>query len=223
MRHPARSVTIKGPGFRNDLDVRRVWLCPTCGQTQRLTQDFTSARCGCVRDGMPMKLAEEPRSPRIALRADARAVIDRIQAGEVIPRLVSALTPGRSNDGESGGMGNEFDDEGNRRSSRRPERQDSDRPPRDESRLPRDETRADANSSQEATPREEERVAEMEPSRKATRTIEPVAVETSVAELFVAVPDTQRETPPTSAEPVSKPASQSNDDVDDFAAGIHDD
>ncbi len=162
-----------------------------------------------------MKLSEEPRSPRIALRADARAVIERIQAGEFIPRLVSALTPGRSNEGESGGMGNEFDEEGNRRTSRRPERQESDRPPRDESRPPRDEMRSDANSPREEAPYATEPVAEREPRREATRAIEPVADQPVVADVSVAVP----ETPTTSAEP----APQSPADVDDFAAGIHDD
>lgn len=158
-----------------------------------------------------MKLAEEPRSPRIALRTDARAVIDRIQAGEVIPRLVSALTPGRSNDGESGGMGNDFDEEGNRRSSRRPERQESERPPQDESRLPR----------------EEQRVAEVEPSRESKRIADPVADQTAVAEVSRAASPLQPLTPPISAEPVSAPVtapiSPPNADVDDFAAGIHDD
>ena len=166
---------------------------------------------------MAMKLAEEPRSPRIALRADVRAVIERIQAGEVIPRLVSALTPGRSNEGESGGMGNDFDEEGNRRTPRRPERQESERPPRDEQQPARNEKRGDANSSPEAAPWDESRVAEVEPNQESMRTIK------AVAEASVVVPEPQPETLPTTAAPASVPAVQADADVDDFAAGIHDD
>ena len=168
---------------------------------------------------MAMKLAKEPRSPRIALRADVRAVIERIQAGEVIPRLVSALTPGRSNEGESGGMGNDFDEEGNRRTPRRPERQESERPPRDEQQPARNEKRGDANSSPEAAPWDESRVAEDKPTRESTQTAEHVADQTVAAEASVAVPETL----PTSATPFSAPSTPSTANVDDFAAGIHDD
>ena len=128
------SIIIKGPGLRNDLDVRRVWRCPACGQTQRLTQDITSARCRCVRDGVSMKLVEEPRSPRVALRAEVRAVIDRLQAGEVIPRLVSAIDESAVGDHGCG----------ERRPPRQPYRPESARPERPqeprESTQPRDET-----------------------------------------------------------------------------------
>ena len=118
------SIIIKGPGLRNDLDVRRVWRCPACGQTQRLTQDITSAHCRCVRDGVSMKLVEEPRSPRIALRAEVRSIIDRLLAGEEIPRLVSAIG-GDHSGGELVGEGG-----GDRRPLRKPQRQESPRPER---------------------------------------------------------------------------------------------
>jgi len=74
-----------------------------------------------------MKLVEEPRSPRLALRAEVRAVIDRLQAGEVIPRRVSVLAADRSDEGiarENGG--------GNRRPPRQPYRPESNRPDRRE-------------------------------------------------------------------------------------------
>lgn len=162
---------------------------------------------------MPMKLAEEPRSPRIALRADARTVIDRLLAGEVIPRLVSALAPGRSNDGEPGSTGNEFDENGDRRSPRRPERQDSDRPLGDE-------TSGETNSPREIAPREDRIAAEMEPNREPKQTPEPVASQAAVAQTSVATPVTP---PPTSTAPVTAPTALVTADVDDFAAGIHDD
>src|SRR5439155_10295624 len=84
------------------------------------------------REGVPMKLVEEPRSPRLALRAEVRAVIDRLQAGEVIPRRVSVLTADRRSDegiaGENGGV----PPGSNRRPPRQVYRQESNRPDRRE-------------------------------------------------------------------------------------------
>lgn len=89
---------MKGPGLRIDVDVRRVWRCPVCGQSQRLGLDFTAPRCPCVRDGVPMKLAEAQRPGRLALRPELRSMLDRIQAGEEFPRLTSLV----SSDSEGG-------------------------------------------------------------------------------------------------------------------------
>ena len=83
---------MKGPGLRIEIDVRRVWRCPTCGQNQRWPTDITAPRCFCVRDGVPMKLAEGQRSGRLYLRPELRSVVDRIQGGEEIPRLMSPIT-----------------------------------------------------------------------------------------------------------------------------------
>ena len=226
-----RSSIIKGPGFRNDLDVRRVWQCPACGLTQRLMQDVTSARCGCVRDGVPMKLAEEPRSPRIALRADARAVIDRIQAGEVIPRLFSALGTSRSSDGESVDTADDFDEEGNRRSTRRPERQEADRPPRQENDRPprqdsdrpaRGEKRNPSNGPRDSGPRTDRRDAQPEVNLESSTTAEPVIVpvEAIHGSAPVAVPPAEVTASPTNQN--STPIVAANDDHDDFAAGLDD-
>jgi hypothetical protein len=60
--------------------------------------DVTAPRCPCVRDGVPMKLAEGRRPGRVELRAEPRALIDRIQAGEEIPRL-TPLISGESDGG----------------------------------------------------------------------------------------------------------------------------
>ena len=147
-----------------------------------------------------MKLAEEPRSPRIALRADVRAVIDRIQAGEVIPRIVSALTPNGSQGRDSGDMANEFDESGDRRSPRRPQQQDSNRPARDDE-------RSEVQPPRDESPREEPRVAEPEREQLPEPIAQPVA-----------------EAAPVSAtQPASAPVAMPTADVDDFAAGIHDD
>ena len=112
---------MKGPGLRIDVDVRRAWLCPVCGQGQRLTMDITAPRCLCVRDGVPMKLAEGQRPGRLALRLELRSMLDRIQGGEEFPRLASPL------DSESDGGSK------SRNRSPRPERSGgyADRPPRE--------------------------------------------------------------------------------------------
>ena len=84
--------TMKGPGLRIEIDVRRAWRCPTCGQNQRWPTDITAPRCFCVRDGVPMKLAEGQRAGRLDLRPELRSVLDRIQGGEEIPRLMSPIS-----------------------------------------------------------------------------------------------------------------------------------
>lgn len=47
---------MKGPGFRHDLDVRRVWLCPQCQRQRKLPGDLTTVTCVC---GQPMRLISE--------------------------------------------------------------------------------------------------------------------------------------------------------------------
>ena len=123
---------MKGPGLRIDVDVRRAWRCPVCGQAQRLTMDITAPRCSCVRDGVPMKLAEGQRPGRLSLRPELRSMLDRIQGGEEFPRMSSPLTSdseGAPRDGRSGGYGGAK----SRNSPPRPEQSDSDadRPPRE--------------------------------------------------------------------------------------------
>ncbi len=126
---------MKGPGLRIDVDVRRAWRCPVCGQSQRLTMDITAPRCQCVRDGVPMKLAEGQRPSRLDLRPELRSMLDRIQGGEEFPRMTSPLTSdseGAPREGGPGGYG------GGKPRSRppRPERTGgpADRPPREDRR-----------------------------------------------------------------------------------------
>lgn len=123
---------MKGPGLRIDVDVRRPWSCPSCGQSQRLTMDVTAPRCLCVRDGVPMKLAEGRRPGRLDLRPELRSIVDRIQAGEEFPRMTSQMledSEGGSRDGGPGGYSGAKP--GNR--PPRPERsgRPEDRPPRE--------------------------------------------------------------------------------------------
>ena len=52
---------MKGPGMRPDLDVRRVWRCPSCGRETRSDGQAVSRVCGCTKDGVAMRLVELPR------------------------------------------------------------------------------------------------------------------------------------------------------------------
>ena len=59
---------MKGPGFRRDLDIRRLWRCPACGRERRLSGDHTSLRCHCQPDGVWMNIkAERNGVPRPSL------------------------------------------------------------------------------------------------------------------------------------------------------------
>lgn len=123
---------MKGPGLRIDIDVRRAWRCPVCGQNARLPMDITAPRCPCVREGVPMMLAEGRRPGRLDLRPELRSMLDRIQGGEEFARLTSPLSDdseGHSRDGGSGGSGGPK----SRNRSPRPERSGgyADRPSRE--------------------------------------------------------------------------------------------
>jgi hypothetical protein len=63
LRWPAgnKGGTMKGPGMRLDLDVRRVWECPECHRQMRSDGQATSRICGCTREGVAMRLVELPR------------------------------------------------------------------------------------------------------------------------------------------------------------------
>ncbi len=53
---------MKGPGFRLDLDVRRVWECPACGKRLKLSGDVTQVACDCRGEASPaMRLVERLR------------------------------------------------------------------------------------------------------------------------------------------------------------------
>ncbi|MDQ3333136.1 MAG: hypothetical protein M3552_21225, partial [Planctomycetota bacterium] len=53
---------MKGPGFRVDLDVRRVWECPACGRRLKMQGDVTNMSCDCRGAGSEnMRLVERLR------------------------------------------------------------------------------------------------------------------------------------------------------------------
>ncbi len=47
-RDPTGVPAIKGPGLKNDLDVRRLWRCPECGYERRVSGSRTAVRCRCA-------------------------------------------------------------------------------------------------------------------------------------------------------------------------------
>lgn len=55
---------MKGPGNRNELDVRRLWECPHCGRKRKAEGVVTALLCGCQPDGVQMRLVEGLRQVR---------------------------------------------------------------------------------------------------------------------------------------------------------------
>lgn len=50
---------MKGPGFRLDLDVRRLWECPACGKRLKMPGEVTQLACDCRGENSPpMRLVE---------------------------------------------------------------------------------------------------------------------------------------------------------------------
>ncbi|MEZ6044483.1 MAG: hypothetical protein R3C11_02655 [Planctomycetaceae bacterium] len=52
-------MSIKGPDFRNKLEVRRRWKCPDCQRELLLPGDRTSVRCNCKGEEKLMQLVGE--------------------------------------------------------------------------------------------------------------------------------------------------------------------
>ncbi|MGC1276520.1 MAG: hypothetical protein WBC44_22700 [Planctomycetaceae bacterium] len=51
---------MKGPGFRLDLDVRRIWECPECGRCLKRSGGVTQIDCDCRLDApVAMRLVEK--------------------------------------------------------------------------------------------------------------------------------------------------------------------
>ena len=60
----SKESTVKGPGLRVELDVRRLWECPQCGRRQKTGGDVVTVRCGCTPQGIQMRLIETGRRIR---------------------------------------------------------------------------------------------------------------------------------------------------------------
>lgn len=47
---------MKGPGLRNDLEIRRTWKCPLCGRTVKYLGNVVAAICDCTDATIQMQL-----------------------------------------------------------------------------------------------------------------------------------------------------------------------
>lgn len=82
---------MKGPGFRRDLDVRRVWRCPDCGRERRVTGQVTSLRCDCQPEGRWMIIVHDrlaiPRPPTLMVTPEIPVADFQLTAEELAKPL----------------------------------------------------------------------------------------------------------------------------------------
>ena len=84
---------IKGPGFRLDQDVRRIWRCPKCDRVLKTHGSVSSRRCGCQDNGTWMQLVEKIRKTSLGPRPSLLPPIDAI---EPVPVLADQAEEGSS-------------------------------------------------------------------------------------------------------------------------------
>jgi hypothetical protein len=87
-----RSIRMKGPGLRIDLDVRRVWRCAKCGKTVRTPVQVVAQRCACS-DAPWMTL--QPPVKREPFRPPVREPLPEIDAApeHPVPATFAADVP----------------------------------------------------------------------------------------------------------------------------------
>lgn len=73
--------SMRGPGLKSTLDVRRLWRCPTCGYERHVGQTTTSVLCFCKDPPVQMKLIEGKR----VVRPEPRPVARFIDESELPP------------------------------------------------------------------------------------------------------------------------------------------
>jgi hypothetical protein len=54
---------VKGPGLRNDLEIRRTWKCPQCGRTVKYLGNVVATTCSCTDNPIQMQLQPDIRKP----------------------------------------------------------------------------------------------------------------------------------------------------------------
>jgi hypothetical protein len=52
---------VKGPGLRNDLEIRRTWKCPLCGRTVKYLGNVVATICKCTDATIQMQLMPDIR------------------------------------------------------------------------------------------------------------------------------------------------------------------
>jgi hypothetical protein len=94
-------MTMKGPGHKQKLDVRRTWKCPACGKERKLQGDVTTLMCDCRDGGTFMTIVAEkivaPRPYQILNEHDVRSSEFGIDDMPVLVPHPSSLPPERPN------------------------------------------------------------------------------------------------------------------------------
>lgn len=72
--------TIKGPGLKLDLDVRRCWECPACGRRMKRLGEVVTYQCHCQEPPVWMHLVE----PQRPAREYQPYIVPEIQADELM-------------------------------------------------------------------------------------------------------------------------------------------
>lgn len=89
---------MKGPGIRYDIDIRRVWECPACGNRRKFPGNVTARRCSCEAHEW-MRLIDEknqrqfPVRARIEIPEEEPAENERESPAETSEESVSGETP----------------------------------------------------------------------------------------------------------------------------------
>lgn len=52
---------MKGPGLRNDLEIRRTWKCPQCGRSVKYLGNVVAVTCSCTDTPIQMQLQPDIR------------------------------------------------------------------------------------------------------------------------------------------------------------------
>jgi len=124
---------MRGPGYRNDLDVRRVWRCPQCGKQRRVPGDVTAVHCTC---GAAMQLVEERVRKNYAPQPLASRELTVASFELTEEELARPVAPRPPREGTGEPSQSPPDSTRPTRPQRRPRRGDAGGPP-DESRPPR--------------------------------------------------------------------------------------
>ncbi len=95
---------MKGPGMRLDLDVRRIWRCPSCDAERRTSGDRTALHCTVCSDRPLMTLIERARPVRpVAQPLDLTIELhpDDVDAPPALPPGMTAEPTPEPTTGES--------------------------------------------------------------------------------------------------------------------------
>lgn len=83
---------MRGPGYRNDLDVRRTWTCPACGVVRKAMGQVTTLRCvACPAEALMVITSERIVPPRPVTEFDPHA--ERVPKPDPLDEPLEARQP----------------------------------------------------------------------------------------------------------------------------------